>query len=424
MAIKGFLVTNPQGDGTKDLFLDLSAITDGQFIKYTAATESFSGGDVSSNLTLANGKFFVGNGSNVATGVTMSGDATITNAGVLTLKTVNASPGTYTVSTITVDAQGRVTAASNGAGSGITTLNTLNGATQTFATGTTGTDFAISSAGTTHTFNIPDASATARGLVTTGTQTFAGTKTFGDTVYIRGTGTPGTIYGSGSNNAILIVAGSDQSVGNGGYLQFGTYNANNVMTDNTTEAYRWRFYDKNCTGLSFQFITDSGIGGSYWGIKVGSYGSTFQGPLVYFEKSRGTFAAQTTVANTDRVGGIVCAPYDGASYIEAATVLFEVDGTVTQGAALPTRIKVNLTPAGSETIREVYRFNNLGDFSGQIATATNMASGFICIPSAAGAPSGTPTLTGITAGHLAMYYDSTNNKFYVYNGAWKGVTLA
>jgi hypothetical protein len=60
---------------------------------------------------------------------------------------------------------------------GLTALNGLTAQVQNFATGTSGTDFAISSATNIHTFNLPDASATARGVVTTGTQTFAGAKT-------------------------------------------------------------------------------------------------------------------------------------------------------------------------------------------------------------------------------------------------------
>jgi len=61
---------------------------------------------------------------------------------------------------------------------GITTLNTLTTSSQTFATGTSGSDFNISSSSSTHTFNIPDAASSARGLVSTSAQSFSGTKNF------------------------------------------------------------------------------------------------------------------------------------------------------------------------------------------------------------------------------------------------------
>lgn len=40
----------------------------------------------------------------------------------------------------------------------------------------------------------------------------------------------------------------------------------------------------------------------------------------------------------------------------------------------------------------------------------------VFIPKIAGTPTNTP-------GGLEMVYDTTNNKLYVYNGAWKSVTL-
>ena len=81
---------------------------------------------------------------------------------------------------------------------GLTALNGLQAQVQNFATGTTGTDFAIVSSGSTHTFNLPSASATARGVVTTGSQTFAGDKTF--TGAIGASNLSGTNTGDNATN--------------------------------------------------------------------------------------------------------------------------------------------------------------------------------------------------------------------------------
>ena len=73
---------------------------------------------------------------------------------------------------------------------GVTSLNGLTANTQNLAVGTSGSDFNISSVTDIHTFNLPDASATARGAVTTGTQTIAGAKTFSSLLTMPSTGTP------------------------------------------------------------------------------------------------------------------------------------------------------------------------------------------------------------------------------------------
>jgi len=103
------------------------------------------------------------------------------------------------------------------AGSGITSINGLTAGTQTFATGTSGTDFNIDSTTSTHTFHIPDASASNRGLVTTSTQTFGGNKTFNGTVSVGSTTptvqsnsalTTATTYTIGNSSSTLNVGGS------------------------------------------------------------------------------------------------------------------------------------------------------------------------------------------------------------------------
>jgi hypothetical protein len=57
---------------------------------------------------------------------------------------------------------------------------------------------------------------------------------------------------------------------------------------------------------------------------------------------------------------------------------------------------------------------------GPAALGTTTTDGFFYLRAMAGAPTGVPTAY---TGRVAATYDSTNNKLYIYNGAWKSVTL-
>jgi len=103
-----------------------------------------------------------------------------------------------------------------GGGSGITSLNGLTGTTQTFSVGTSGTNFAISSTGTVHTFNLPDASSTARGVITTGSQDINGTKNFLTDIIVNGVN-----IGAGPGNVSSNVRIGRQA---GNSLTTGTHN--------------------------------------------------------------------------------------------------------------------------------------------------------------------------------------------------------
>jgi hypothetical protein len=126
------------------------------------------------------------------------------------------------------------------AGTGITAINSLTGAVQTLTTGTSGTDFAVSSSGTTHTLNLPVASSSNTGkLSSTDWSTFngkiGGSGTTNEIAYF----TAGTTLGSlttatyPSLTELSYVKGVTSSIQTQINSLGGSYNSYTMKANNT-----------------------------------------------------------------------------------------------------------------------------------------------------------------------------------------------
>jgi hypothetical protein len=146
------------------------------------------------------------------------------------------------------------------AGTGITALNGLTADVQTLATGTTGTDFAISSVGTSHTFNVPTASATNRGLLSSADWSTFNNKQNAITLTTTGTSGAATLVGSTLNVPQYASIGSGSSIlqvtFGGGTLTAGlvTYANFSSTAGALTEATRRLPMPTACTLSNFYFL--------------------------------------------------------------------------------------------------------------------------------------------------------------------------
>jgi len=185
------------------------------------------------------------------------------------------------------------------AGSGITSLGGLTAGTQTFATGTAGTDFAISSLTSTHTFNIPSSSASNRGLLTSADWTTFNNKlaTNGDGSALTGLlfsqigSTPTTLPGYGITDALSNLASSTQNGAFGNISLFDDTTPSHYLTFTAAENLTAARTLSIVTGDASRTLTFAGDA-TISGVNTGDQTITLTGDVI----GTGTGSFATTIA--------------------------------------------------------------------------------------------------------------------------------
>lgn len=172
--------------------------------------------------TTGTGSLLVAGGIGVTGNASIGGTLFLYNSALTFYTGIRSAATANTVYTLpaTVPSTGTSFLASSSSGAmtwqppSFVSLNALTSTTQTFAVGSGGTGFNISSSGSIHTFNIPAASTGATGLVTGLAQTFGGSKTFAGGIIVQpqiNTTSGGTGFSTYSTGDILVGTGTTLS---------------------------------------------------------------------------------------------------------------------------------------------------------------------------------------------------------------------
>ena len=280
-------------------------------------------------------------------------------------------------------------------GIGIKSLNGLTAKTQTFATGTTGTDFNISSAGTVHTFNIPTASATNRGLLSTAdwtafnnawsksgnSGTTAGTNFLGttdnvglsfktnNTEYLRITNTGNFGIGTTNPASKLHIAQSATVTAN-----YGTISLGSGAFDGSTVG----FFNGSALGTQFAINTSSGFLGDLINCQAGGVnkfiisasGTSFLGGAIQIAGSVNISGSNTLTVGTINTSGVTT--NNGANTYFQSTGIITVTTPMYSYYAGKT-----FQPSASTGTYTGYEF---GSTINQTGTATGIVRGFFVNP--------------------------------------------
>jgi hypothetical protein len=254
---------------------------------------------------------------------------------------------------------------------GLTALNGLTAQVQNFATGTSGTDFGISSATSTHTFNLPTASATNRGaLSSTDWSTFNGKFNL-----------PALTSGS-----VLFSNGTTIAQDNA-----------NLFWDDTNK----RFRIGAATTTSKFSVTDDVLAE----IQSAVYSNTAGNAGAFLvRKSRGSIASPSALLSGDRLGGFFFSGNNTGSGFHNPCALIGFAAENFTGSAAGGYLAFETTANGTTSRTEKMRL--LGN--GNILIGTTTDAGFRLDVNGTARVSGAATITAQTKIGTTVYTDASS----------------